>query len=54
MGMGKSLSTLSLVAKTFDDAHLWAEEQESSQELSSSIVKKRVPVTLVIAPSVSK
>jgi SWI/SNF-related matrix-associated actin-dependent regulator of chromatin subfamily A3 len=53
MGMGKSLSTLSLIAKTFDDGQLWAQE-ELSQASDFNVVKKRAPVTLIIAPSASE
>lgn len=45
MGMGKSLSALALITKTFEMAHLW------SQEVPSTTRKLRARASLIIVPS---
>lgn len=37
MGMGKSLSILSLIVKTLDDARNWAVEEENNSEKSKDL-----------------
>lgn len=37
MGMGKSLSILSLIVKTLDDARNWAVEEEKNSEKSKDL-----------------
>lgn len=48
MGMGKSLSALALITKTFEMAHLW------SQEVPSTTRKLRARASLIIVPSTRK
>ncbi|TID18363.1 hypothetical protein E6O75_ATG06439 [Venturia nashicola] len=51
MGMGKTLSILSLIAKTIDDAHDWVSEETADAIDSVLPSKKRSAATLVIVPS---
>ena len=50
MGMGKSLSMLSLIARTLGGAHDWADEQEPSSSEDRS-AKQRSRATLVVVSS---
>jgi SWI/SNF-related matrix-associated actin-dependent regulator of chromatin subfamily A3 len=54
MGMGKSLSILSLITKTLDDAHSWAENQSVSLSNNVSAIKRPSPATLVVVSSACK
>ncbi|PNP50378.1 hypothetical protein THARTR1_08905 [Trichoderma harzianum] len=49
MGMGKTLSMLTLIMKTLDTGKDWAEQQENSTKVDETI--KRSRSTLVIVPS---
>ncbi|KAF3076718.1 putative SWI/SNF-related matrix-associated actin-dependent regulator of chromatin [Trichoderma lentiforme] len=49
MGMGKTLSMLTLIVKTIDDGKEWAEQQENGAKVDETI--KRSRSTLVIVPS---
>ncbi|KAM7190801.1 SNF2 family N-terminal domain containing protein [Naviculisporaceae sp. PSN 640] len=50
MGMGKSLSTLALIMKTLEDAHIWANEKRSEEHISGK-VRRHSHSTLIIVPS---
>lgn len=50
MGMGKSLSTLALIAKTIEEGRKWAEDSRAD-DYSHSEVKHHTHATLVIVPS---
>lgn len=52
MGMGKTLSMLTLIMKTLDNGKLWAEQQENGDRVDETI--KRSRSTLVIVPSARK
>ncbi|KAL5335300.1 SNF2 family N-terminal domain-containing protein [Aspergillus crustosus] len=49
MGMGKSLTTLVLIAKTMKDAHEWVKERQQLPD--SGILEKPCQATLVVVPS---
>ncbi|KAL6818335.1 SNF2 family N-terminal domain-containing protein [Trichoderma sp. SZMC 28013] len=49
MGMGKTLSMLTLIMKTLDDGKEWAKQQENGAKVDEAI--KRSRSTLVIVPS---
>lgn len=51
MGMGKTLSILSLVTKTIEDAHEWISKDTADVADSVLPLKKRTAATLVIVPS---
>lgn len=52
MGMGKSLTTLALIAKTLKDGHQWVQEQKVPE--GDILVKRPHRATLVIVPSLGK
>ena len=53
MGMGKTLSVLSLILRTLDNAHSWAMDAHTdfSAERSSVQTKTRARATLIVASS---
>lgn len=52
MGMGKTLSMLTLIMKTIDNGKEWAEQQETGAKVDEMV--KRSRSTLVIVPSARK
>jgi hypothetical protein len=54
MGMGKSLSILSLITKTLEDAHSWAANQNTSLPDGISAMKRFSRATLVVVSSACK
>jgi hypothetical protein len=54
MGMGKSLSILSLVAKTSDQTDDWLHNSQNGEDDSIGTTRTRVKATLIIVPSASK
>lgn len=51
MGMGKSLSTLSLITKTLQDAHIWASDWSLPVPNSDFVIKQSSRATLVVVSS---
>ena len=54
MGMGKSLSILSLITQTLEDAHNWASNQSAPLSSDISAIKRPSRATLVVVSSVCK
>ena len=54
MGMGKSLSILSLITKTLEDAHNWAANRSASSTDGISSAKRVFRATLVVVSSARK
>jgi len=50
MGMGKSLSLISLLLRTLEDGHNWAEKRRE-EKYSAGRLQKHTHSTLVIVPS---
>jgi hypothetical protein len=50
MGMGKSLSLLSLMLETLLDGNTWAEKKRNDEHISGQI-KRHTHSTLIIVPS---
>jgi SWI/SNF-related matrix-associated actin-dependent regulator of chromatin subfamily A3 len=51
MGMGKSLSILSLITETLGNAHVWASKQTSPLSSGTCVTKSSSRATLVVVSS---